>query len=397
MSEVSQARPAPAVRRPRRGRRGYAGCWCRSWCPGSCTPSRGGGWCSPPAGRAALSWPRPSWPSCWRSGCPPRCCSGAAGGSAVWPPRRAVWLGVVWQLFVWTAGRRARAARSAVAGVPDPLRARAVALVVVGWTVADPGLGGVPGARPGAGPGAGGPRGGARRRAGRAAHRADHRHPSRPVPVAAMDRSGSPPRSTRWTRTCWPTPATSSTAASAARRHQVEPLGTATAREARVFITGNHEYYSGAREWTDYMASLGWTVLRNRHVVVRRGDGRAWWSPGSTTGPRRGRACRGTAPTWTPRSPEHRRTRRWCCWRTSRGRCSAPSAGSTCSCPVTPTAGSSGRSGTWSGWTSRRCRALPARPADPALHQPRHRLLGPALPDLRPTGDHRPDPAPGVA
>ena len=56
-----------------------------------------------------------------------------------------------------------------------------------------------------------------------------------------------------------------------ARRHQVEPLGTATAREARVFITGNHEYYSGAREWTDYMCSLGWTVLRNRHVVVRRG------------------------------------------------------------------------------------------------------------------------------
>ena len=47
----------------------------------------------------------------------------------------AVWLGVVWQLFVWTlAGELLRLALVS-AGVPDPLRARAVALVVVGWTV----------------------------------------------------------------------------------------------------------------------------------------------------------------------------------------------------------------------------------------------------------------------
>ncbi len=54
------------------------------------------------------------------------------------------------------------------------------------------------------------------------------------------------------------------------RSHQVEPLGAARARDARVFITGNHEYFSGAREWTGYMDSLGWTVLRNHHIVVRR-------------------------------------------------------------------------------------------------------------------------------
>ena len=35
------------------------------------------------------------------------------------------------------------------------------------------------------------------------------------------------------------------------RAQQVEPLGAATARDARVFITGNHEYFSGAREWTE--------------------------------------------------------------------------------------------------------------------------------------------------
>jgi predicted MPP superfamily phosphohydrolase len=55
------------------------------------------------------------------------------------------------------------------------------------------------------------------------------------------------------------------------RAHQVEPLGAATARDARVFITGNHEYFSGAREWTEYMTSLGFTVLRNSHLVLRRG------------------------------------------------------------------------------------------------------------------------------
>jgi uncharacterized protein len=55
------------------------------------------------------------------------------------------------------------------------------------------------------------------------------------------------------------------------RARQVEPLGAATARDARVFITGNHEYFSGAQEWTEYMSSLGFTVLRNSHLVLRRG------------------------------------------------------------------------------------------------------------------------------
>lgn len=55
------------------------------------------------------------------------------------------------------------------------------------------------------------------------------------------------------------------------RRGQVAPLATVRAGLARVYITGNHEYFSGAEPWVRHMAELGWTVLHNRHLVVRRG------------------------------------------------------------------------------------------------------------------------------
>ena len=55
------------------------------------------------------------------------------------------------------------------------------------------------------------------------------------------------------------------------RRAQVAPLATVRAADARVYITGNHEYFSGAEPWVRHMAELGWTVLHNRHVVLRRG------------------------------------------------------------------------------------------------------------------------------
>ena len=46
-----------------------------------------------------------------------------------------LWLGVAWQLFVWTAvGELVRLALL-LAGLPDPARARVVAVVVLGWTV----------------------------------------------------------------------------------------------------------------------------------------------------------------------------------------------------------------------------------------------------------------------
>ncbi|GGQ62351.1 metallophosphoesterase [Couchioplanes caeruleus subsp. azureus] len=57
----------------------------------------------------------------------------------------------------------------------------------------------------------------------------------------------------------------------AQRREQAAPLGDVRARLARVYVTGNHEYFSGAQRWVEHMASLGWEALHNRHLVVSRG------------------------------------------------------------------------------------------------------------------------------
>ncbi|CAL9286366.1 metallophosphoesterase [Streptomyces sp. SudanB182_2057] len=55
------------------------------------------------------------------------------------------------------------------------------------------------------------------------------------------------------------------------RRAQAAPLGTVRAAHARVYVTGNHEYYSEAQGWVDLMDELGWEPLRNRHVLLERG------------------------------------------------------------------------------------------------------------------------------
>jgi predicted MPP superfamily phosphohydrolase len=57
----------------------------------------------------------------------------------------------------------------------------------------------------------------------------------------------------------------------AERREQSAPLGTVRARLAKVYVTGNHEYFGEAQGWLDRMAELGWEPLHNRHVVVERG------------------------------------------------------------------------------------------------------------------------------
>jgi predicted MPP superfamily phosphohydrolase len=57
----------------------------------------------------------------------------------------------------------------------------------------------------------------------------------------------------------------------AERRGQTEPLADIKATLARVYVTGNHEYFSGAQRWVEYMASIGWEALHNRHVLVQRG------------------------------------------------------------------------------------------------------------------------------
>jgi len=53
-----------------------------------------------------------------------------------------------------------------------------------------------------------------------------------------------------------------------------EPLARLTARDGAFFVTGNHEYYSGAEEWIAELRRLGLTVLLNEHVVRER-DGAA--------------------------------------------------------------------------------------------------------------------------
>lgn len=55
------------------------------------------------------------------------------------------------------------------------------------------------------------------------------------------------------------------------RRAQATPLGTVRATHARVYVTGNHEYYSEAQGWVDLMGELGWEPLRNRHLLLERG------------------------------------------------------------------------------------------------------------------------------
>ena len=48
------------------------------------------------------------------------------------------------------------------------------------------------------------------------------------------------------------------------------PLERLSARDGTFFVTGNHEYYSGANQWIDELRRLGLTVLINQHVVFER-------------------------------------------------------------------------------------------------------------------------------
>ena len=58
------------------------------------------------------------------------------------------------------------------------------------------------------------------------------------------------------------------------REKQASPLTSVEAASARVYVTGNHEYFSEAQGWLDYMESIGWAALHNRHVIVERGGDR---------------------------------------------------------------------------------------------------------------------------
>jgi hypothetical protein len=53
----------------------------------------------------------------------------------------------------------------------------------------------------------------------------------------------------------------------------VAPLARLTAPHGVFFVTGNHEYYSGAPAWCAHLDTLGIRVLRNECVSVGAGDG----------------------------------------------------------------------------------------------------------------------------
>jgi hypothetical protein len=52
----------------------------------------------------------------------------------------------------------------------------------------------------------------------------------------------------------------------------VEPLRGLRSRHGTFFVTGNHEYYSGAHAWIAALRRLGVRVLLNEHAVLREGD-----------------------------------------------------------------------------------------------------------------------------
>jgi predicted MPP superfamily phosphohydrolase len=180
-------------------------------------------------------------------------------------------LGVVWVLFAWSV--LSLVLRLALTGVPDPTRSRVVAVAVlvvsvtlVAWGVTEamrvPRVREVDVVIPRLGPGLAGT-----------------------TVVVLADTHYGPINRTRWSAgmakavnalapdiVCHAGDIADGTVDQ--RRGQAAPLGTITARLARVYVTGNHEYFGEAQGWLDHMAALGWTALHNRHIVVERGGDR---------------------------------------------------------------------------------------------------------------------------
>jgi predicted MPP superfamily phosphohydrolase len=56
-------------------------------------------------------------------------------------------------------------------------------------------------------------------------------------------------------------------------RDEVAPLADLDAPHGVWFVTGNHDYYSGAEAWVERVRSLGWHPLRNERVSIGGDDG----------------------------------------------------------------------------------------------------------------------------
>lgn len=53
-------------------------------------------------------------------------------------------------------------------------------------------------------------------------------------------------------------------------RNDVAPFEQLNAPHGKFFVTGNHEYYSGAEPWVEHVSTMGYKVLMNEHHVVSR-------------------------------------------------------------------------------------------------------------------------------
>ena len=51
---------------------------------------------------------------------------------------------------------------------------------------------------------------------------------------------------------------------------EVAPFAELRARHGVYFVTGNHDHYSGVRDWVARVRELGLRVLRNEHVTIER-------------------------------------------------------------------------------------------------------------------------------
>ena len=183
------------------------------------------------------------------------------------------WLGIVWQLFVWTVIGQLLGLALAIAGVANPGRARWVAGIVLVWVILLCAWGfwqarrvprvrtvEIPIARLGSG-----------LDGLRLVVIADTHFG--PINRAAWS-AGMVAQVNRLQPDILAHAGDLADGSVDQRRGQVAPLGDTEATLTRVYITGNHEYMSGAADWVAHMDQLGWTVLHNRHVVLERGEDR---------------------------------------------------------------------------------------------------------------------------
>jgi predicted MPP superfamily phosphohydrolase len=57
-------------------------------------------------------------------------------------------------------------------------------------------------------------------------------------------------------------------------KRDVEPFKALKAVHGAFFVTGNHEYYSGVEEWMAEVEQLGFKLLTNEHVILKKGASR---------------------------------------------------------------------------------------------------------------------------